>query len=537
MPTPKLSGKEFLVNTTTNSDQFGPDVTGLTNGRFVVTWTDASGNNPDLNSLGCRAQIFNADGSKFGAEIVVNTTVNNIQNEPQITALSDGRFAITFQDNSLLNTANPDSVDVRVQVFGPDGIKQGVEFVAPATSIAVQSEPAIAGLHNGRYVVVWTDSSATGGDTSGDAIRSQVFNADGTRFGIERLVNTTTTGIQNDPAVTALANGDYVVAWTSAGVDGMGLPLRSINSQLFHANGVAVGTEFLGAVVGGFNTGQSEASITSLTGGRYVLTWTDVAGFQTDIHGQIFNQNGTTHGGVFTVNATTADSQAVSSVTALQDGGFVVVWVDNGPFNGTGFNPEIRAQAYHANGNTAGPEFLVNTTTDGLQRAPNVAGLADGRFVVTWEDKSGTLGDTTFAVHAQIFDPRTAAVSLAGTSAADNLVGTSFADTIAGNGGDDILLGAGGNDRIAGGTGSDRLTGGGGADVFVFAPADGHDRITDFTDGSDKIDLTGFGFASFPDAKAHFADAGSVCVFTFGSDVLTVNGLALAQIVMTDLLI
>ena len=34
------------------------------------------------------------------------------------------------------------------------------------------------------------------------------------------------------------------------------------------------------------------------------------------------------------------------------------------------------------------------------------------------------------------------------------------------------------------------MWGGAGADTFVYAPGDGNDKIEDFTDGEDLIDLT-----------------------------------------------
>jgi hypothetical protein len=53
-------GPEFLVNTTTTSVQLDSAVTALTDGRLAVTWTDERQN-------GIRAvhsQIFSADGSR-----------------------------------------------------------------------------------------------------------------------------------------------------------------------------------------------------------------------------------------------------------------------------------------------------------------------------------------------------------------------------------------------------------------------------------------------------------------------------------------
>lgn len=56
----------------------------------------------------------------------------------------------------------------------------------------------------------------------------------------------------------------------------------------------------------------------------------------------------------------------------------------------------------------------------------------------------------------------------------------------------DELSGGPGADWLDGGHGADRLTGGEGADIFVFAPWNGNDLVTDFHAGEDKIDLTAF---------------------------------------------
>ena len=65
-------------------------------------------------------------------------------------------------------------------------------------------------------------------------------------------------------------------------------------------------------------------------------------------------------------------------------------------------------------------------------------------------------------------------------------------DVMAGDHGDDRLFGGQGNDILIGGPGDDRLAGGPGNDVFVFGPGDGADTVTDFSAGTDKVDLTAF---------------------------------------------
>ncbi|MDB6143311.1 MAG: toxin [Pseudomonas sp.] len=82
----------------------------------------------------------------------------------------------------------------------------------------------------------------------------------------------------------------------------------------------------------------------------------------------------------------------------------------------------------------------------------------------------------------------------------DNVVGSHFNDTIiggfdnnilSGGLGNDILNGGAGDDILIGGPGNNTLTGGPGNDTFKWEQGNtGHDLVTDFTLGSDKLDLS-----------------------------------------------
>ena len=76
------------------------------------------------------------------------------------------------------------------------------------------------------------------------------------------------------------------------------------------------------------------------------------------------------------------------------------------------------------------------------------------------------------------------------------LLGTAKDDVLVGGTGNDILSGLGGNDKLISNGGHDTLTGGRGADVFVVAlhNTTQHSTITDFTKGSDHINLIGESF-------------------------------------------
>jgi len=80
-----------------------PSITALPDGTFVAVWTDgsgidSSGTGDDVSGSSVRGQIFNSDGTKSGAEFLVNTATDFAQWQPSITTLADGRFAVAWQD-------------------------------------------------------------------------------------------------------------------------------------------------------------------------------------------------------------------------------------------------------------------------------------------------------------------------------------------------------------------------------------------------------------------------------------------------------
>jgi hypothetical protein len=264
--------------------------------------------------------------------------------------------------------------------------------------LAPEFLPSLATLLDGRFVATWNDTSRRGDDPN-DAIRGQVFNADGSKSGSEFLVNTTTTKNQDTSKVTVLTNGNFVVTWEASGGDGNGL---GVVARVFGPTGTPITGEIaVNTVTAG---DQDNRAITALAGGGFVVTWDDpslsVPGTSdVNIKGQRFNADGTKAGGEFLVNTTTIGDQQFSSVTGLADGRFVVTWSD---FGGGG---HIKAQIFDSNGNKSGGEFLVNTASNTLQTGPSIKALANGGFAVSWTDTSGTGGDASIsAIKARVFN-------------------------------------------------------------------------------------------------------------------------------------
>ena len=268
----------------------------------------------------------------------------------------------------------------------PMAPRRGDEFLLNTTVASFQYHSSLAQLADGRLVATWTDESQSPDDPSGTAIRSQIFNSDGSTSVGEFLVNTTTTNDQFDPSVAALNGGGFVVAWQTAATD-------DIHAQIFDANGSTSGAEFL--VNTATTNTQGHASITALAGGGFVVSWTDTSGSPDDlsahaVRAQVYAANGATVGSEFLVNTTTVGGQLYSDVAALPDGRFVIAWMDSSHVGDDSSGHAIRAQVFNGDGSTSGGELLVNTTATADQIVPSISVLADGRFVVAWDDNSQT---------------------------------------------------------------------------------------------------------------------------------------------------
>jgi Ca2+-binding RTX toxin-like protein len=120
-------------------------------------------------------------------------------------------------------------------------------------------------------------------------------------------------------------------------------------------------------------------------------------------------------------------------------------------------------------------------------------------------------------------------ISYALPTGVENLTLASGAGSIdaTGNGAANVIVGNEGNNRLTGGGGADTLTGGLGADTFVYGAASdstlaARDTITDFTQNSDQLDLSGLGQLRWLGANAYDGQARAL-TFAVSGSVTTVS--------------
>ncbi|MEM0906736.1 MAG: spondin domain-containing protein [Pseudomonadota bacterium] len=85
--------------------------------------------------------------------------------------------------------------------------------------------------------------------------------------------------------------------------------------------------------------------------------------------------------------------------------------------------------------------------------------------------------------------------SLSGDEGNDSLRGGAENDTLDGGDNNDRVNGGAGDDIVSGGAGNDNLRGGTGQDTFDIDLGDGANRLRDFTQGLDVVDISDFGTA------------------------------------------
>jgi hypothetical protein len=305
----------------------------------------------------------------LGTDIQVPSELIGRKFGPSLAALGDGRFVAVWASD----LDDSSSFDVYARIFDGSGTPIGSEFRINTTTAGGQVRPAVAPLDDGGFVVTWTSTDA---DRAG--IYGQLYNASGTVRGTEFRVNATTVDAQDSSHVTTLADGGFLVNWRSRGQDGSE---GGIYAQRYNATGGTVGVEF--KINNWTYLEQSYGSAVGLTDGDFVVTWTSFAtdNFRNGIYAQRFNADGTRDGEEFRVNTTTHLDQQFAAIAATKDGGFVIAWESDGQ---DGDSYGIYAQRYDASGRPAGGEFRVNSVTTARQDDPSITALADGGFLVIW---------------------------------------------------------------------------------------------------------------------------------------------------------
>ncbi len=315
-----------LVNETSNGTQGDSHVAALAGGGYVVVWQSKDNDFTDGNQgTLVYQQIYAADGSKIGFETRVDTDLTGDQLTPNVIGLKDGGYLVTWvREISGQYDIYAQRYDQNGNEVGIDGTGGGAnsEFEVTQDNVSSQSGPKAAALSDGGFVIVNWGSPAADSDTG---VFARIFDAKGNAED-EFLVNDTTLGAQRDVSVSALANNRFVIGWVDQAANGF-----DVVGKVFDAGDPGSGSEFtintqtpnrqneleLAALPNGQFVAIWQADASQDGGGRGVF-------------GQLFDSTGGKVGGEFLINQITANHQWNGDVVGLPDGGFLAVYQSTG---------------------------------------------------------------------------------------------------------------------------------------------------------------------------------------------------------------
>jgi len=205
-------------------------------------------------------------------------------------------------------------------------------------------------------------------------------------IGDEFMVNSHTTGSQERPSISPLINGGFVITWQSENQDGDGF---GIYAQRYQADGSPNGAEF--QVNSYTSNNQMFPAVSGLNNGGFIITWQSNGqdGDGDGIYAQRYHANGNSDGAEFQVNTYTTNNQSWPSPSRLNNGSFIITWQSK---DQDGNDYGIYAQRYLENGVRDGEEFQVNSYTN-YQIRSSISSLNNGGFIITWssyqQDGSG----------------------------------------------------------------------------------------------------------------------------------------------------
>ncbi|MED5609695.1 Ig-like domain-containing protein, partial [Pseudomonas sp. JH-2] len=397
---------DFRVNSGLAGKQYKPTAVALEDGGYLVVWGSDGG---DGSGSAVYAQRYDAQGQPLGREFLVNPTTEGNQgwggdsgdmnNLLDATLMADGNVYVTWQSDK----ADSNSWGIEGTVIDIDAGYYS-EFRVNGTLSGNQDFSASARLPNGGFVVVW--ESATG-DGSNDCVMAQLFDARGMPLGGEFVINGTTANYQGRPSVAVLEDGGFVVSWTSY-AGGNDAILQQKYGYTYDLDGQITGAAREGGehMVNVNDAGsQRYSSITALDDGGYMVTWKSSVGGEWHVYARQYKADGSPAGGEQLVSDTNyADSldTRAPSLSTLEDGRVVFAYGRN---LGGGAGGEVFFRVYDPATGSFGPEILANQTSANSQASPSVSQLANGNFVVTWDSNDhGGLDQSGYGAWGRVFN-------------------------------------------------------------------------------------------------------------------------------------
>ncbi|MCG8457086.1 MAG: hypothetical protein MI919_12465 [Holophagales bacterium] len=204
----------------------------------------------------------------------------------------------------------------------------------------------------------------------------------------ETQINTTISGSQIGAQVARLPDGSSVSVWVG---DAAILSTENVIARRLDASGDPIGEELQINTVSGVSV--HETGISALQSGGFVVVWSGADGGSSFVNARLFDSAGVAVGTELGLDSGADTVIRGGSDVAPAGSGFAVVWArdEAGP------DGAVRFRRFDSAGTALGTELQLSTAQADLSDyrvSPTIVELADGRFLTAWASKSSGGGDT-----------------------------------------------------------------------------------------------------------------------------------------------
>lgn len=271
-----------------------------------------------------------------------------------------------------------------------------------------QNYPKVAITPDGKSIVVW---ESAGQDNDEHAVVAQRYNSDGSKWGNEFVVNTKTESTQSQPTVAVANDGSHIIFWRSKDQDGSGF---GVYAQRYNSSGNEVGDEF--RINEETDSNQDLAYAAYHSNGNLMVIWesSDQDGKAGEIYARVYDDEfNDVSNGEFRINTVIDGWQNTARIAAVPSG-FIVVWES---LNIDTERLAIVFKRFNSEGTALMTmEQQVNTRQICDQKNPDIAALANGKFVIVWEhledpDKCNSVQTLVTDITARIYDSNGSALT------------------------------------------------------------------------------------------------------------------------------
>lgn len=378
---------ETRANLFTTSSQERAALAVDAQGGSVVVWQSRR---QEDGGYGVYARRFAPDGSAVGPEVHVNATTRGMQMLPAVAI--DGEGAVWFAWGS--HGQDGDQGTVVARRFDSALATATSEVIVHEEARGDQRDPAIAGLAEGRALVVWS-SHEHDGRTS--RVEGRLVGADGMPIGASFRVDEGGSSRNELPTIAAGAAGSSVVVWARS--DESGVP-TGIHARQYGSNVEALGDEL--RLDGASGRMPIEPALALGPSGDLVVAWLESGKEGHEVRLRRFaSQSGTfVPGAVQSIAVSGPGYTSGLAIDANACNEVLVSWNRHG--EGDQMEAGIFARIFGSDGVARGETFAVSAQVAGEQElavasgAQRVRFLDDGRMAFAWTG-DGALGDSSGA--------------------------------------------------------------------------------------------------------------------------------------------